>query len=71
MKDDSRYVQLEIKLTHQQRLCEQLNEVVVDHTRQILQLERIVGELNKQLGDLRELKKPESSAPDDERPPHY
>lgn len=69
--DDTRYVELEIKLEHQQRLCEQLNEVVVDHTRQIMQLERVIGQLRKQVGDLREVRKQEPIDPIEERPPHY
>lgn len=68
---EDKQVELEIKLAHQQRLCEQLNEVVTDHTRQIMQLERVIGELRKQLTDLRELRKQEVTDPREERPPHY
>ena len=68
---DPKYIELEIKLSHQQRLCEQLNEVVVDHTRQFMQLERVIVELRKQLSDLREARKQEISDPREERPPHY
>jgi len=68
---DPNYTELEIKLSHQQRLCEQLNEVVVDHTRQIMQLERVIGELKKQLTDLRDARKQEITDPREERPPHY
>jgi len=70
-REDNQYIELEIKLAHQSRLCEQLNEVVTDHTRQIMQLERVVGELRKQLTDLRELRKQEATDPREERPPHY
>lgn len=68
---DLKYIELEIKLSHQQRLCEQLNEVVVDHTRQIMQLERVVVELRKQLTDFRDARKQEITDPREERPPHY
>ncbi len=41
----NRVTELEIQLAHQQRLCEQLNEVVTDHTQQIIRLERIIVRL--------------------------
>lgn len=62
---------LEIDLAHQQRLCEQLNEVVSEHTRDIMQLNRMVSELKKQLNDVRNQRKPEPTQPADEKPPHY
>ncbi len=68
---DPKHIELEIKLSHQQRLCEQLNQVVVDHTRQIMQLERVIAEIRKQLTDLRDARKQEISDPREERPPHY
>ncbi len=71
VESDRKYVELEIKLSHQQRLCEQLNEVVIDHTRQIMQMERVIIDLRKQLTDLRELRKQEILDPREERPPHY
>jgi SlyX protein len=67
----ARITELEIGLAHQQRLCEQLNEVVTSHTREIMQLERLVGELKKQLNEVRNQPKPEPALPQDEKPPHY
>lgn len=65
-----RVTELEIQLAHQQRLCEQLNEVVVEHTQQILRLERVVLRLEDQIKTVRELRK-EAFDPGLEKPPHY
>ena len=70
-KLEDRCIELEMKLAHQQRLCEQLNDVVVDHTRQIMNLERLVDQFRKQLGELRETRKGEQINLAEERPPHY
>ncbi|MEZ6134423.1 MAG: SlyX family protein [Pirellulaceae bacterium] len=64
-------IDLQIALAHQQRLCEQLNEIVVAHTRQIIQLEREQLELKKAVGELRALRKVEPAQQEDEKPPHY
>ncbi|MCA9191183.1 MAG: SlyX family protein [Planctomycetales bacterium] len=62
--------ELQIQLLHQQRLCEQLNEVVTDHTRQLLQYERIHRQLDMQLQDLRQWRRSRFD-PGEERPPHW
>ncbi len=66
----NRVTELEIQLAHQQRLCEQLNEVVTDHTQQIIRLERIIVRLEDQIKSMRELRK-EAFDPALEKPPHY
>ncbi len=63
---------LEIGLAHQQRLCEQLNEVVTSQTRSIMQLERAIGQLKKQFAELQSERKQDARGePDQEKPPHY
>lgn len=70
MELGDRVTELEIQLAHQQRLCEQLNEVVTQHTQQIIRLERIIVRLEDQMKTLREQRK-EAFDPGLEKPPHY
>jgi uncharacterized coiled-coil protein SlyX len=66
----SRIEKLEFHLAHQQRLCEQLNEVVVEHTQQLMRYERALFRLEEQVKTLREQRK-ETVDPGIEKPPHY
>jgi uncharacterized coiled-coil protein SlyX len=70
---NARIEKLEIELAHQQRVTEQLNEVVTEQTKELLRLARSVAQLSKQVVELR--KRPDSSEPaptlEDEKPPHY
>jgi uncharacterized coiled-coil protein SlyX len=65
-----RITELEFQLAHQQRLCEQLDEVIVEHTQQIMRMERVILRLEDQLKLLREQRK-EAFDPGIEKPPHY
>jgi uncharacterized coiled-coil protein SlyX len=71
-QDETKIQRLEIALAHQQRLCEQLNEVVYQHTKQLLELQRTISNLE---GHVRELRNRPKDAPSEdplqERPPHY
>ena len=67
---NDRVTELEIQLSHQQHLCEQLNQVVTEHTQQILRLERVVLRLEDQIKTLREQRK-EAFDPRLDKPPHY
>ena len=67
---ESRITELEIQLAHQQRVCEQLNEVVVEHTQQIMRYERVILRLEEQIKLVREQRK-EQFDPREEKPPHY
>jgi SlyX protein len=61
---EARVVDLEIRFTHQDRLLEELNGVVVAQARQIALLEAAVEALrNRVLA--------QEEAPANERPPHY
>lgn len=66
----NRITELEIQLAHQQRICEQLNEVVVEHTQQLMRYERVLIRLEDQIKLVRELRK-EAFDPHQEKPPHY
>ena len=66
----SRVTELEIQLAHQQRICEQLNEVVTEHTQSMMRYERVILRLEDQMKLLREQRK-EQFDPREEKPPHY
>lgn len=65
-----RIADLEFHVAHQQRLCEQLNEVVVEHTQQLMRAERVILRLEEQVKLMREQRK-EAFDPNLEKPPHY
>lgn len=67
----TRLEELEMALAYQQRLCEQLNQIVTSHSQELLGLKRQLGELQGRLRDLREQRKEPAVDPLDEKPPHY
>lgn len=67
----SRLIELEMALAHQQRLCEQLNEIVTAHSQELLGLKRSVAELQGRMKELREQPKEPPAEPHEEKPPHY
>mgnify|MGYP003490478011 CR=1 FL=1 len=67
----SRLTELEMALAYQQRLCEQLNEIVTAHSQELLGLRRLVAELQGRVKDLREQRKEPQADLLDEKPPHY
>lgn len=56
---------------YQQRLCEQLNEIVSVHSQELLGLKRLVAELQGRVKELREQRKEPQADPQEEKPPHY
>lgn len=66
MTDDveRRVIELEIKLTHQDRLLEELNEVVIEQRATIDKLQKRTDALERALFALQD-------DPANERPPHY
>lgn len=65
MDTDERLTDLEIRLTHQEDMIEELNKVVYRQQVKISDLESILKELAVRLVDI------ESNRPLNERPPHY
>ena len=61
---DKRVIELEIKLTHQDRLIDELNEVVIEQRSAIDKLQKRLDVLEKGLFELQQ-------EPANERPPHY
>ena len=68
--EQDRMTDLEIGLSHLQRMYEQLNEVV---TAQSLANQRMEQRMNQLQEQIKRLKEKPQSAPDplDEKPPHY
>ncbi len=68
---ERRVAELEISLAHQQRLCEQLNEVLTQQTKQLLRFEKSFPQLAQKIRELNLALHELSPAPKNEKPPHY
>jgi len=73
MNFDERVERLEMEVAHQQRVTDQLNEVVSIQSLDILRLQRVNEQLMKQIEELRLGNNGADEAIDleDEKPPHY
>ncbi len=67
--DENRLIDLETKISHQEHLLAQLNEVLTSQQAQIGELQSLCKSLLERLQSLTDVEHPSSGA--DERPPHY
>ena len=67
MGNEDRFVDIEIKLAHQEDLVESLNQMVYQQSRRIDQLEAIVAQLAERVRHQAE----SGQGPLNEKPPHY
>jgi SlyX protein len=67
VSQEDRFVDIEIKLAHQEDLVETLNRTVYEQGRRIDQLETMVKQLAERLRTLQDA----GQQPLNERPPHY
>jgi SlyX protein len=67
VSDDDRFIDIEIKLAHQENLVESLNQTIYEQGRRIDQLEAMVAKLATHVRTLRDA----GQGPVNERPPHY
>ena len=67
MSDDDRFIDIEIKLAHQENLVESLNQTIYEQGRRIDQLEAMVAKLATHVRSLRDA----GQGPVNEKPPHY
>ena len=67
----ARLEELEISVAHQQRLLEQLNEVLVTHSQAMLKLEKTIPKLEAEIKELRQVAASKTESLPDEKPPHY
>lgn len=67
MDQEDRFVNLEIKLSQQEDLLDELNKTIYRQERRIDSLEAMVAKLAEHLRSMRDA----GQAPLNERPPHY
>lgn len=67
MSNEDRFVDIEIKLAHQEDLVESLNQMVYQQSRRIDQLEAMVAGLAEHIRTNAQ----SGNNPVNERPPHY
>jgi SlyX protein len=67
VSDENRFVDIEIKLAHQEDLVESLNQMVYQQSRRIDQLEAMVSQLAEHIRNNAQ----SGPNPVNERPPHY
>lgn len=67
MNNEDRFVDIEIKLAHQEDLVESLNQMVYQQSRRIDQLEAMVGQLAEHIRNNAQ----SGPNPVNEKPPHY
>jgi SlyX protein len=68
---EQRLVELEIRLTYQQKLIDELNGVVTEQTMKILRLEKKFGEVAEQHDQIRLQLRDQLPNLPHEKPPHY
>jgi SlyX protein len=67
VSNEDRFVDIEIKLAHQEDMVESLNEVVIQQSRRIDQLEAMVSQLAEHIRNNAQ----SGTTPVNEPPPHY
>lgn len=63
---DNRFIDIEIKLAHQEHLVESLNERIYQQQQQIDKLENLIAAMAERIRT-----RDSAQAPINERPPHY
>lgn len=69
MTEENRFINLETKISHQEHLLEELNQVIYRQQKQIDQLEKQVALLTQRLQEASEDSR--LIGPANEKPPHY
>jgi SlyX protein len=67
VSDEDRFIDIEIKVAHQENLVESLNQTIYEQGRRIDQLEAMVAKLAEHIRILRDA----GQGPVNEKPPHY
>lgn len=67
MNQEDRFVDIEIKLAHQEDLVESLNDVVYQQSKRIDQLEALVNKMAEHIRNNQQ----SGQNPGNDRPPHY
>ncbi len=69
--DKDRITELEIAVSHQQRLLEQLNAVITEQTRQHIKQEKELVKMRELFVELKHRARDTGDNLPDEKPPHY
>ncbi|MCA1326165.1 SlyX family protein [Herbaspirillum sp. alder98] len=69
MSSEDRIIEIEMKLSHQEHLVDELNRTVYHQQQKIDELEMLLGALAKRFKELANAS--DDRAPANERPPHY
>jgi SlyX protein len=67
--DESKIVEIEMKLAHQDQLLDELNNVMTDQQTQLMRLEELFNAMVERMRSMDN--SDQDSPPQDERPPHY
>jgi SlyX protein len=67
VSDEDRFMNIEIKLAHQEDLVESLNDVVYQQSKRIDQLEALVNKMAEHIRNSQQ----SGQNPTNDRPPHY
>lgn len=70
MTDETRLIDIELKLTHQEDTVDALNKIVYEQQKKIDELEKLLTALARQVRESAN-SAGEQRTPDNERPPHY
>ena len=65
---EERFVDIEVKLAHQEQVVNELNEVVTQQQAKLMQLEELCTSLVQRV---RSIGEGDAAPEQDERPPHY
>jgi len=65
---EERFVDIEVKLAHQEQVVSELNEVVTEQQAKLMQLEELCTSLIQRV---RSIGEGAADSEQDERPPHY
>ena len=65
---DKRILELETKFSYMEKFVDELNEVVIEQQKQIVSHKKLINQLNE---IIKENQSTDSSAPANEKPPHY
>ncbi len=67
MNQEDRFIDIEIKLAHQEDLVDELNQIVYQQARRVDQLEAMVAKLAEHIRTSAQ----SNAGPTNDKPPHY
>ncbi len=71
MQDEERMTEIEIKLTRQEDLLDELNQIVYRQQKELMAMQTLVQDLTRQMREILQKQDGQGRNLLDERPPHY